>query len=92
MIAPDERRQMLAVPLCGPRVVSRLESIGVRGLADLEGRDPWDIMHEVNVRAGRRIWQAPMAVIALQNLVDAAEREARPPARRTGNGTVARGR
>jgi hypothetical protein len=36
MITELERRRMLAVPLCGPRVVRRLESIGVRKLSDLE--------------------------------------------------------
>ena len=67
---------MLAVHLCGPRVLMRLASIGVRRLADLRGRDPWELMHEINVEAGRPIWRPPLAVEALQNLVDAAEREA----------------
>jgi len=43
MIEDDERRKMLAVRLCGERVLLRLES--------------------------------PMAIAALQNLIDAAERE-----------------
>jgi len=39
-------------------------------------------MHEINLEAGRPIWQPPMAIIALQNLVDASEREGiDPPAR-----------
>ena len=59
----------------------RLESIGVGRLADLRGRDPWESMHEINLEAGRAIWRAPIAVAALQNLIDAAEREsASPPA------------
>ncbi|MGH3132132.1 MAG: helix-hairpin-helix domain-containing protein [Gaiellaceae bacterium] len=77
MIRAGERRKMLAVHLCGPQVLVRLESIGVRGFADLRGRDPWDVMHEMNLQAGRIIWRAPTAVAALQNLIDAAEREAR---------------
>jgi hypothetical protein len=78
----DAEREMLAVRMCGPRVVARLASIGVRRLADLRGRDPWDLMHEINLEAGRPIWRPPMAIIALQNLVDASEREATdPPAR-----------
>ncbi len=82
MIAASGREQMLAVPMCGKRVVERLASIGVRSLADLRGRDPWDLMHEINLEAGRPIWQPPMAIIALQNLVDASEREGtNPPAR-----------
>ena len=84
MITDPEREKMLAVHLCGLRVVERLASIGVRRLADLRGRDPWDLMHEINLEAGRPIWQPPMAIIALQNLVDASERErTNPPARNT---------
>jgi hypothetical protein len=74
MIAAADREKMLAVPLCGERVPMRLESIGVHRLSDLRGRDPWELMHEINVTAGQRIWQAPLADAALQNLVDAAER------------------
>jgi hypothetical protein len=59
----------------------RLESIGIGRLADLRGRDPWELMHEIDLEAGRPIWRAPIAVAALQNLIDAAEREgASPPA------------
>jgi len=84
MIADAERGKMLAVHMCGRRVVERLASIGVRRLADLRGRDPWDLMHEINLEDGRPIWQPPMAIIALQNLVDASEGEGiGPPARKT---------
>ena len=83
---------MLAVHLCGERVLMRLESIGVERLADLRGRDPWDLMHEINLEAGRPIWRPPLAVAALQNLVDAAERDASHPARRrSGDGPRTRG-
>jgi hypothetical protein len=73
MIAEAERKQMRAVPLCGPRVIARLESIGVERLADLQGRDPYDLMEEVNIEAGRPVWRPPMAIRALENLVAAAE-------------------
>ena len=79
MIACAEREKMLAVRVCGQRVVERLASIGVQRLGDLRGRDPWDLMHEINLEAGRPIWQPPMAIIALQNLVDASEREGTNP-------------
>lgn len=83
MIADAEGEKMLAVNMCGGRVVERLASIGVRRLADLRGRDPLDLIHEVNLEAGRPIWRPPMAIIALQNLIDASEREAtNDPARR----------
>jgi len=39
-------------------------------------------MHEINLEAGRPIWRAPIAVAAVQNLIDAAEQEGTgPPAR-----------
>jgi hypothetical protein len=75
MIDEHERAKMSAVRLCGTRVIMRLESIGTRRLADLAGRDPWNVMHEIYLQAGRPIWRAPMAILALQNLIDAAERE-----------------
>ena len=80
MIAAEERAKMLALPLCGERVLLRLASIGVRRLADLRGRDPWHLMHEINLAAGQPIWRPPPALQALHNLVEAAGRE-RPPAR-----------
>ena len=75
MIAADERNKMLVVPLCGERVLMRLESIGVKRLDDLRGRDAWELMHEINLEAGRPIWRAPLAVAAMQNLIDVAEWE-----------------
>ena len=67
--APASGAGLLAVPLCGDRVIMRIESVGVRTLADLEGRDPWELMHQVNLPAGRTIWRPPFAILALQNLV-----------------------
>lgn len=74
MIAADERTKMLAVRLCGDRAGTP-ESIGVTRLADLRGRDAWEVMHEINLEARRPIWRAPIAIAALQNLIDAAEQE-----------------
>lgn len=82
-----ERKKMLAVDMCGPRVVARLRSIGIRRLADLDGRDPWELMHRINVQAGRPIWHPPMAIIALQNLVEAARQDSeRVPAGQRSDG------
>jgi len=67
---------MLDIPLCGRRVLMRLESIGVHALADLRGGDPYSVLHEVNLEAGHVVWQPPMAILALQNLIDAAEAQA----------------
>lgn len=69
-----ERRKMLAVPLCGERVLMRLEAIGVQRLSDLVGRDAWDLLDEVNFAAGRPIWHPPIAIEALSNLIAAADR------------------
>jgi hypothetical protein len=67
---------MLAVPLSRCALI-RLESIGVGRLADLRGRDPWDLM-QINLEAGGPISRPPLAVRALQNLIDGAAGEAAP--------------
>lgn len=43
-------------------------------------------MFEINLEAGQEIWRPPSAIRALQHLVDGAEREAKPSARRTSGG------
>ena len=75
MITESERWRMLAVPLCGPRVVRRLESIGITKLSDLQGREAYDLMHEINIEAGHKIWRPPTAITALENLIGAAQRQ-----------------
>ncbi len=75
MITELERRRMLAVPLCGPRVVRRLESIGVSMLSVLRGRFQLFVLQEINIEAGRKIWRPPTAIIALENLIGAAQRQ-----------------
>jgi hypothetical protein len=72
-ISQAERSKMLAVRLCGPRVLARLESIGVERLSDLAGRAAEDLVAEVNIEAGRAIWHPPMATEAMSNLIAAAE-------------------
>jgi hypothetical protein len=66
---------MLAVRLCGPRVIARLEAIGIAQLRDLAERDPCQLVHEINIAAGKPIWHAPIATQAMTNLVAAAQRE-----------------
>jgi len=75
MINYHEKRRMLQVPLCGPRVIERLKSIGVEKLADLKGKNAYLLMHQINLEAGRVIWRPPMAIRALNNLIEAAEDE-----------------
>jgi hypothetical protein len=69
------REKMLAVRLCGPRVIARLEVIGITKLRDLAERDPYQLVHEVNIAAGRPIWHPPIATQAMTNLIAAARQE-----------------
>ena len=64
---------MLTVPLCGPRVIQRLESIGIKKLSGLQGKDPFDLMKRINIAAGHIIGRPPMAMVALTNLIKAAK-------------------
>jgi hypothetical protein len=77
----SEREQTRRGHLCSERVLARLESIGVTRLAVLAGRDPWHVMYEINLQAGRVIWRPPLTIAALQNPIDAAERDPAPPTR-----------
>jgi hypothetical protein len=79
-ISSHEREKMLAVRLCGPRVIARLESIGITKLEELVERDPHQLVHQVNVAAGRPIWRPPMATQAMSNLINEA-RKADPRSR-----------
>ncbi len=72
-IPAPERKKMLAVRLCGPRVLARLETIGIHRLADLASRDPDELVLAVNIAAGRPIWRAPMAHQAMSNLIAEAQ-------------------
>ena len=67
---------MLAVRLCGPRVIARLEAIAAARLVDPADRAPCQLVHQVNVAAGRPIWHPPIATQAMTNLISAAQREA----------------
>ena len=71
-IPENERTKMLAVRLCGPRVIARLESIGITKLQDLADRDPDQLVHQINLAAGRPIWHPPIATQAMANLIAAA--------------------
>lgn len=74
-IPAAEREKMLAVRLCGPRVIARLESIEITKLRDLADRDPLQLVHEVNIAAGRPIWHPPIATQAITNLITAARQD-----------------
>jgi hypothetical protein len=72
-IPASERKKMLAVRLCGPRVIARLETIGIHRLADLATRDPEELVFAVNIAAGRPVWHAPMAHEAMSTLIAEAQ-------------------
>ena len=67
-----EREKLLRVALCGPRVIMRLERIGITCLDDLADRQPEELVLAVNLAAGAPIWWPPMATTAMTNLVEAA--------------------
>ena len=71
--------ELRAVPLCGPRVVERLAAVGITQLGQLYGRDPYEVMHEVNPQAGHTIWPPPIAILALQNRIDETGRRCADP-------------
>jgi predicted RecB family nuclease len=71
-IPPAEREAMRAVSLCGPRVIARLERIGITSLDDLADRDPTELILAVNLSAGHPVWHAPIAERAMANLIRAA--------------------
>ena len=74
-IPAAEREKMLAVRPCGPRVIARLEAIGVTQLRDLAERDSYQLVHEINIAAGRPIWHPPIATQPMANLIAAARQE-----------------
>lgn len=59
-LAPNYRRKMLRVRLCGPQVIARLEAAGVRSFRELAYGGPEELVLGVNLAAGRPIWHPPM--------------------------------
>ena len=66
-----ERQKMPAVRIRGQRVMERRESIGVTELRELARRDPYQLVCEVNLAAGRSIWHPGMAAQAMANIIAA---------------------
>ena len=60
-IAPSEHEKMLAVRLCGPGVIARLQSIGITKRRDLAERDLYQLVPGVSLDAGRPIARRPRA-------------------------------
>jgi hypothetical protein len=66
-----ERQKMPAVRIRGQRVMERRESIAVTELRELARRDPYQLVCEVNLAAGRSIWHPGMAAQAMANIIAA---------------------
>lgn len=79
-----ERAILLAVPGVGPRVIERLEALGLRGLPDLAAREPDAICAAVSAAVGGTCWRnSPRARGAVAGAIAAARRQAgggTPPA------------
>jgi hypothetical protein len=77
-----------AACLRGEPLLMRPGPAGVRRLSDLHGRDPRDLMRQINLAGGCPIWRAPIAVRAPRKPAGAARREGSrsPGQRRTAGG------
>lgn len=75
---PDERARLLAVKGVGPRVVERLEEIGIANLADLATASARDICTQTAAMLGATCWKnSPQALAAIEAAITCA-REERP--------------
>ncbi|MBI1363334.1 MAG: hypothetical protein GC134_05065 [Proteobacteria bacterium] len=74
MMAESEKRKLRTIRMIGPKVVNRLEKAGFKELSDFVGMDAIALYNCIRT-ACAPIWMVtphPMAVSALQNLIDAA--------------------
>ena len=70
-----EREALLATPLVGPKVVQRLEEIGVDSFEILRRSDYRDICRKVAHRLGNSCWQnSPQAQQSMRNAIATAIR------------------
>ena len=86
-INATERKKMLAVRLCGPRVVTRLEAAGIETLTDLADWSPDELALAVNLAPSRPVWSGPIPFRAMENLIDAAPPGSASALRRLGADT-----
>ena len=74
--APDERTRLLAVRGVGPRVVERLEEIGIASLADLAIASAPDICGRTAAILGATCWKnSPQARAAMEAAIACAREE-----------------
>lgn len=74
----EERAALLAAEGVGPRVVERIEQLGVSDFAALAGRDPREMCRAVAARLGGTCWSnSPQARAAMAAAVEVARRGGR---------------
>ena len=64
---------MQSVPLCGPRILARLESIAVHRLSNVRVQDLFDLMDRVNLATADPIRRPLIETRALAELSAAPE-------------------
>lgn len=71
--SPAEREILLAVKGVGPKVIQRLEEVGIADLATLATHDPAVLCTEISRRLGASCWRnSPLANRAIADAVLAA--------------------
>lgn len=70
-----ERRLLLATPFVGPKVIERLEEIGICNFEQLQNNTVDTITHLVANMLGTSCWKnSPQSKKAIQNAIDTAKR------------------
>jgi hypothetical protein len=70
----DDRALLLSVKGVGPTVITRLEQVGVKDLADLAGRDAEAICIAASAAVGSTCWRnSPQAKGAIAAAIAAAQ-------------------
>lgn len=71
--APHERAILLATRGIGPKVIERLEQMGIHSLALLADADPKDLLEQGARLSGSTCWKnSPQAKAAIQAAIGAA--------------------
>lgn len=76
MISPDERQKMLKAFSIGPKMITYLESAGIRTFAELAERDAESLLLQIHVETGVKLNK--LGLDALANLVALAQSDEPP--------------
>ncbi|RVU02140.1 helix-hairpin-helix domain-containing protein [Novosphingobium umbonatum] len=70
----EEHSALLGIKGVGPKVIARLEAVGISSLMDLAQRDPQAICAMAAIDAGSTCWRnSPMALRAITAAVEFAQ-------------------